>query len=450
MEQQDSKNPPASVIKRPGSAARRVVTSNVSNPSVQARNPTQQPPTVKQSVVTIWDFIKENQKKTNGTLSVAPKEPSETNVLVIGPEASGKTSLIYRIIQKDFRKEEPEPTVGLEYRFRKKEDNFRSFVANFWELAGGRTLTNLLDDLITPDNVHSFVVVVVVDLSNPQQCFSDALFYINKINSLTNSCCKVLKQRGSDFPDKMMSRQQKRIGEKHPDLKQIELSGIQMVIVATHYDMFKMKTPPQLAVMNQWLRYIAHKTASSLIYMGNISNDASSDTIESFKTNDTFDRSFRSLMNAYIFGSSEKQMKCIEKLKPIRVLAGKDNFPEIGKPTVSSKSMDNNLKENYKKLIEPNLTAFNEAAMIESWYSLFVEQFGYEGSTEKEYNLLDLISAEYKEPGIDSIRTQKDEELANYRRMMEQERQRKLAAAAEQKQRSQTQIPKRPTQFSTQ
>jgi GTPase SAR1 family protein len=392
---------------------------------------------------TLWDIVKKKNKKRisfnnalTGTTNI--KELSETNVLLLGPEGSGKTSLIYRIMQKDFRKDAPPASVGLEYRFRKKEDNFKTFIVNFWELSGGRMLADLLDELITPENIHSFVVIITIDLSHPQQCFSDVIFFINKINSIAKNCFKSMSQFvGTDFTEKIVDRQRKKFGEKHSDLKDIYFIGIPIVICATHYESFQMNSPNELATMNQCLRFLSHKFAASLIYMSSLPLDNNnknnnSDFSENVRVNETFDKSFRSLMNYYIFGSMERQLKCIDKMKPVRILAGRDSLEEIGKVIVNTKSLDVSVREKFKEYIESNMTSFQvtDVNQIEMWYSLFVEHFGYENVEEKakeqKQHIYDLIAEEYKEPAIDSIRAQKDEELLHYRKMMAEEQKKRM------------------------
>ena len=65
------------------------------------------------------------------------------------------------------KEETPTPTVALEYTFGRKSRPLSSLkdVAHIWELAGGSTLSKLLEIPLSESNIHSCAFVLALDLS---------------------------------------------------------------------------------------------------------------------------------------------------------------------------------------------------------------------------------------------------------------------------------------------
>lgn len=220
-----TQNRPGSASRRPGSSVGRptssavtqrrsvVVTSGGSTTSSSGGPPSSNP-TASRNIKTLWDVILETKKDVIASNS----DPVESNVFVLGGERSGKSSIVHRILKREYIKDRPERSTALEFTFGKKDEGLKTYVANIWELAGGRSLVKLLKETVTAENIHTMIAVIVLDLTKPMQLFEDFIYFQYILSKITEDLYSVLKQKGSDIPDKMISRAKKRFGEQHEDM----------------------------------------------------------------------------------------------------------------------------------------------------------------------------------------------------------------------------------------
>lgn len=166
------------------------------------------------NVKTLWDIILETKKDVISLNN----EPVESNVFIIGGEQSGKSCLVHRILKRDYLKDRPEKSTALDFTFGKKEEGLKTYIANMWELAGGRSLIKLLKETITADNIHTVIAVIVLDLTKPLQLFEDFLYYQYVLTKISDELYDMLRKKGSEIPDKLIGRAKKRIGETHEDM----------------------------------------------------------------------------------------------------------------------------------------------------------------------------------------------------------------------------------------
>ncbi|XP_005998345.1 cytoplasmic dynein 2 light intermediate chain 1 isoform X3 [Latimeria chalumnae] len=117
---------------------------------------------------TLWDIaLAEVQNKENSEdRETGEAHIWERTVFFIGNKNGGKTTIILRCLDRD---EPPKPTLALEYTFgrRARGHNTPKDIANFWELGGGISLSDLIHIPITVDSIRAFSLALVLDLSKP-------------------------------------------------------------------------------------------------------------------------------------------------------------------------------------------------------------------------------------------------------------------------------------------
>ncbi|XP_074805460.1 cytoplasmic dynein 2 light intermediate chain 1 isoform X4 [Natator depressus] len=131
---------------------------------------------------TLWDIAKaEVEKKENLEGNGDGVEVWEKSLLFMGNKNGGKTTIILRCLDRD---EIPKPTLALEYTFgrRAKGHNRPKDIAHFWELGGGTSLLDLIRIPITNDNIRTFAIILVLDLSKPNELWPtmDSLLQVTR------------------------------------------------------------------------------------------------------------------------------------------------------------------------------------------------------------------------------------------------------------------------------
>lgn len=378
----------------------------------------------------IWEIIAEKKKHDNHTedgensTAIIQQTEIETSVLFFGMKSSGKTTLLQKIMKKDVPTD-LKSTIALEYDYGKKEDGFKTFIAHFWELAGGTQLLNLLDETISPDNIHTFVAVIVLDLSDPHlvlQALQELQVCLNKLKQISDKCFNIMKQLKSEFYKKILARQKKRFGENHADIEKISFSGISTIIIGSKFDEFeKMNNIPLQKYVTRTLRYLAHTNACTLMFMNN-RYQQNQDQMELFLLQD---RMYRNLMQHYLFGATlqsnfSTEQSTTDYLKPIRIYCGRDSLELIGNaPAV------NNTK--------PIKIESTKNAELDKWIqTVWSCCNGMEMKNSPTNNLImdnakfkKILLDDFEEASVDAMRAQKDEELRHYKETVEKEKRRK-------------------------
>jgi dynein light intermediate chain 1 len=110
----------------------------------------------------VWSAILQNVKAQD---SVAL--PSDRNVLVLGDNESGKTTLVAKLQGN----EDPRKGSGLEYAFIDVRDEYRDDQTrlNVWILDGEAQYQHLLNFALTEKTVENTVVVLSVTMAKPWQ-----------------------------------------------------------------------------------------------------------------------------------------------------------------------------------------------------------------------------------------------------------------------------------------
>jgi len=227
-------------------------------------------------------------KMVNATVKKEKQQQRQFQALVVGTHAgAGKTTLLDRWLTPNSEAKEVKPTLALEYRFFKRQvpKGGGKELANVWELGSGTKLAKLIEAPLNEATVRSSVVVIVADLSRPQDVFQGVSFWLGRIVERLRAVEKAIKAKApqSTELDRLRENFSKRFGEKHPDnaAGKVRHTGMGVVIVATKMDheAFKNKPPELKKVMAKALRFLAHTHGAALMY----NSDKDDATLKTFQ-----------------------------------------------------------------------------------------------------------------------------------------------------------------------
>jgi len=318
----------------------------------------------------------------------AQQQQRQFQALVVGTHTgAGKTTLLDRWLTpgggdvKDVK-----PTLALEYKYFKRPGRgaVAKEVAHVWELGSGTKLAKLIDAPLNEATVRSTVVVIVADLSKPQDVFQGVRFWLARIKERLAQIDKSIKAKtpAATEIEKLRDMFSKRFGEKHPDnvAGKVRHTGMGVVIVATKFDhdAFKNKSPELKKVMAKALRFLAHSHGAALVYHAQ-------------KEEPTL-KNFRDLMNHYLFKVGVFKSKNASPNDALFVPAGLDSFKEI------------------------ELQGVSNVEDADAWGKVFSEYFGdstlaLEGGLEAEANVPLDPNDKYAESAVDEALKQSEEDL---------------------------------------
>uniref|UniRef100_A0A7S0HWD4 Cytoplasmic dynein 2 light intermediate chain 1 n=1 Tax=Hanusia phi TaxID=3032 RepID=A0A7S0HWD4_9CRYP len=320
--------------------------------------------------------------------------------------SSGKSTLIRRFKNAE-KDDELQPTTALDYSFARTVDKGKTGtkdVAHFWELGGGTSLPDLLDVPLNENNLKSTVLVIVADLSKPNEVMACVQFWLRKLEKRMQALEQICKKEPklAKLFDMLRERSIKRFGEggeKHKDMQgplshMFKVHAVSVVIVANKYDEFAQKAPELKRVMSRTLRFVAHINGASLVYTSQNEKQLISN--------------FRQVVSQYLFKGQQvrRDLKVVDHLKPLMVPAGSDLILDIGTPPMES--VDDN------KPSDP----------LQYWLQYFERCFGPIQSLVADEGPAFILDpkGQYKEASVDKALTCKEEDLNMYREMQEKER----------------------------
>ncbi|XP_043774065.1 cytoplasmic dynein 2 light intermediate chain 1 isoform X3 [Cervus elaphus] len=311
---------------------------------------------------TLWEIAKAEVEKRRSSGSEGDGvEIGEKSVFFIGSKNGGKTTIILRCLDRD---EPPKPTLALEYTYgrRAKGHNTPKDIAHFWELGGGTSLLDLISIPITSDTLRTFSIVLVLDLSKPNDLWPtmENLLQATKLNvdKVIMKLGKKNSKAASEMRQKMWSNMQK----DHPD-----------------FDSEKRK------VICKTLRFVAHYYGASLMFTSK---------------SEALLLKIRGVINQLAFGIDKSKSICVDQNKPLFITAGLDSLSQIGSPPLP----DNDIGKLHAR------------SPMELWKKVYEKLF-----PPKSINTLKDVrdpaqDPQYAESEVDEMRIQKDQELEQYKR----------------------------------
>ncbi|KAK7902072.1 hypothetical protein WMY93_018841 [Mugilogobius chulae] len=250
---------------------------------------------------TLWELAAADVQKRQSEVGEEDRsvEPSERTVFLIGSKAGGKTSILYRCLDKD---EPPKPTLALEYSFgrRTKGHNTISFC------------DSCLGSIKTQYFVGTMERLLQAAQDQTEKAFHQA-------------------QQKAGSKQTTFVQQARILPKDYPDRELISPFPVPLLIIGSKYDLFQESTT---------LRFIAHYYAASLIFTSIKSESLMSKT--------------KSFFSHFAFGVDKGKTVSTDSTKPLMIPAGADSFSQIGTPPTSDVTSlhAKNPKDLWKKVYE--------------------------------------------------------------------------------------------------
>ncbi|ORX77952.1 hypothetical protein BCR32DRAFT_295289 [Anaeromyces robustus] len=342
----------------------------------------------------LWNLCKiEKEKEKKDTNKVELNDIGiESSIFLAGSSEGGKSTLISNIFDKNSSNNVSSNTLLLDYTYRHnnrtKGLNSLKDTIHIWELANGIMFKEFLKIPINEHNINNAVVVIVLDLSKPENIIDEYKEIIEIVNTRVDGLLKSLEKRGSRRPKALTLYSWKKYGNEHPDKEFIHPTIIPSIIVGSKYDKFKNYESEAKKFICKMLRYIAHINGSSLIFYN--------------QNDEAMAQKCKQMLFHYIY-RHEAPSNLTDHNKPILVMAGTDSLNSIGLP--------------------PNCNATNPQRLsLIDWTNIYETFFKKENKT-KNFSI-DL--SKFPEPIIDNLKIEKDEEYLKYCQKNEKEANEKL------------------------
>ncbi|XP_032881408.1 cytoplasmic dynein 2 light intermediate chain 1 isoform X1 [Amblyraja radiata] len=342
---------------------------------------------------TLWDIaVAEVSKNSEEKENEEDLETRERSVFFLGSKSGGKTTIILRFLDRD---EVSKPTLALEYTFgrRARRHNTPKDISHFWELGGGTLLSDLAQIPITVDNVRTLSVVLVLDLSKPNDLWQTMEKLLTVTKNHINKTMNELGKKYSININEIKQRSWKNLQKNHPDWELVDPFPLPLVIIGSKYDILQNFESEKRRVICKTLRFVAHYYGGSLLFYSNKSEATVS--------------KLRTVLNNLAFGTDRSKTISVEYNKPLFVPAGMDSLSQIGSPPAT----------------EVDLGKINARNPIDLWKKVYERLFPCEErglsvqSTGEFKDIMDPAKVpQYAEPEVDVMRTQKDQELEQYKR----------------------------------
>ena len=264
----------------------------------------------------LWDKVQSDPEVAASLNASATESADSSTLLIAGDSGCGKSSLVQMFLKPNSNKDQ-KSTFALDYQFarRKNAGAGAKSLAHIWELGGDMKEPGLLGIPLTAANLPSASVMIVVDLSQPQNVLTSLQRWIQVIREHIQAKISELKAIDSDLAASMKAEAKKRYGEEHEDGPRVRPCEIPLIIVGNKFDQFRSRPSAERRALMQAIRFMAHYHGASFI--------ATSRTDSSYRD------SFRSVMNSVAFALPMKSVRQVTGDKPTQVSAGADTFRAI-------------------------------------------------------------------------------------------------------------------------
>jgi hypothetical protein len=102
-----------------------------------------------------------------------------------------------------------------------------------------------LDDLITPETIYNFIIIIVLDLTKPSTLLNDYEKFLLKIENITKNCYNFMIKKNTNIHTKIINKQKNffltntKESGKHEDFEFLKFSGLNLITIANKYDLFQ-------------------------------------------------------------------------------------------------------------------------------------------------------------------------------------------------------------------
>ncbi|XP_071962117.1 cytoplasmic dynein 2 light intermediate chain 1-like isoform X2 [Antedon mediterranea] len=338
--------------------------------------------------ISVYEAEKVEKANTEQEATEDGRAGGESSILFFGGKDAGKTTIICRFLDRD---DIPKSTIALEYTFgrRSKGHNVGKDVGHIWELGGGTNMTQLLEVPINMSNLKALSVVLVVDLSKPETMWTVLETSLKAVNERIKQVIKKLAVEDPQIEERLRRKSFNRFALDHPDRDLVEPMLIPFGILGTKYDLFQNFDSEKRKVISRTLRFVAHNYGGTLLF--------------SSSKNESILMRVRSLMSHFVFGTNLNKAYCVDHNKPISAPCGTDSMNQIGGPPITDGSIGQ----------------IQARSPLDLWKQAFTSYFPQEATGSASISDDPAKDPQYAEPEVDSMRAQKDEELARYRKVSE-------------------------------
>ncbi|XP_062492975.1 cytoplasmic dynein 2 light intermediate chain 1 isoform X2 [Pezoporus occidentalis] len=308
---------------------------------------------------TLWDLaIAEVEKREKADSDGKHAEVWERSVLFMGNKNGGKTTIILRCLK---REEIPKPTLALEYTFgrRARRPDTPKDVAHFWELGGGTSLMELIRIPITSNSIRTFGVVLVLDLSKPNELWTTMEKLLQVTRNHVNKILAKLEKTNPEAATEIKQRMRNNLQRDHPDYELVDPFPIPLVIIGSKYDIFHFTSKSEALLLK------AH-----------------------------------ALINHLAFGYDKSKSVSVDHSKPLFIPAGMDSLSHIGPPPAS----------------DSDIAKLCANTPLELWKKVFEKTFPPKSSSDLQDTRDPAQDLQYAEHEVDVMRAQKKQELEQYKR----------------------------------
>uniref|UniRef100_A0A0M3I491 Cytoplasmic dynein 2 light intermediate chain 1 n=1 Tax=Ascaris lumbricoides TaxID=6252 RepID=A0A0M3I491_ASCLU len=233
----------------------------------------------------------------------------------------GKSQMILRFLD---RNENTKPTIALEYTYGRRTRGTVKDVAHIWELGGGISLINLMDIPLTSKNIEISSLIIVVDLTRPEEMWNTFYGLIDAARARVDNVLNELNDRDPNAYDRIIRNNKKRLGE-HKDASLLKQFPIPLAVVGAKYDEFQNFESEMRKNICKALRFMAHSNFASLQMFSN-------------KMENLVIRT-RALISHLAFDTSASKTLSTDFNKPLSIPFGADSFEAIGAPTFGDSTL---------------------------------------------------------------------------------------------------------------
>ena len=171
----------------------------------------------------VWAKLVEQVKHESKQNTSESASKPDAYLFIVGDRSSGKTTLLNSFLKpstqdhkdKSSSSSQVKPTEGLDYTFARKTGTSmanveRKDVANIWEVSGTETFKKEVSQaeslFITPRQVATATVLIVVDLSKPWLVLSSLVEWLGRVRSRLDDVYDKFTRRGSKIPTQLKAR----------------------------------------------------------------------------------------------------------------------------------------------------------------------------------------------------------------------------------------------------
>lgn len=330
----------------------------------------------------IWDWAVDKDREERACGKTTDRHgTNERSMLVLGSKGVGKTTLILRMLE---RSEGAKPTLALEYTYgRRSNASLSKDVCHVWELGGGTLSLKLLETPLSPSKLTSLHVVLMVNLAKPEELWYTLETCMDALEAYLKRALKTPEGVENKLEEKLQQLLKDRSDPEHPDINAMKPFPLPLLITGGYYDGFQNMDSEKKKIVCRALRYFAHFHGASLQFYS--------------ATDSGLVKKARDVLSHHAFGSEAGKGVSQDYNKPLIVPAWSDSFASI-----SGQSGDSGGEKN-----------------LEMWKHQFTTHFPQSITEATALPEDPAKDPNFREPLIDQLRAQKDEDLERYRKEIE-------------------------------